>query len=104
MSVITNINKDYAFRVAVDYVESIISIKFESEIAYQQQFDNIATKHANWVYKNQYDHPKKQSFVGANLTTPSKLHITVYLCDHAGKPKEKKKRRKKALFVCLILI
>lgn len=52
---------------------------------------NIAMKYASWVYKNQYDYPKNQFFVGINLTTSLKLHTTVYLCEHAGKPPPKKK-------------
>jgi hypothetical protein len=90
MSFITNINQDYVFRVAADYVDPIVTINFISEAGFEEWYNNTAKKHANWLVKEQHAHSKSLSLLGLRLETPLPVHTTVYLCDHAGKPRKNK--------------
>lgn len=78
-----------SFSILPDYKESRVVLSFESESQYQQWFDKIASKHANWLYHTKYDVEKNKSFIGAPLFTPLKIHCIAYICDHAKRPRAK---------------
>ncbi|OAD71981.1 hypothetical protein PHYBLDRAFT_169891 [Phycomyces blakesleeanus NRRL 1555(-)] len=85
-----NIAANYDNRIIPDYTEAVDSFDLLSEDEFTNWLNDIAKKHANWIYHQSYGHKKNIVFVGKPLENTLKVKTVVYLCDHAGKPQVKK--------------
>ncbi|OAD70583.1 hypothetical protein PHYBLDRAFT_69582 [Phycomyces blakesleeanus NRRL 1555(-)] len=85
-----DIAANYDNCIIPDYIEAVNSFDLSSENEFTNWLNDIAKKHANWVYYRSYRHEKNMVFVGKSLENPLKVKTVVYLCYHAGKPQVKK--------------
>ncbi|CEI96641.1 hypothetical protein RMCBS344292_10798 [Rhizopus microsporus] len=91
---VTNINDNLIIRIVPEYYDEVAAIRFVNEAGFEEWFNNIAQKHANWNLHQSWTNKKKaKPFLGQPLVAPLRLHTIKYQCDHAGKLKKRKKAR-----------
>jgi hypothetical protein len=91
---VTNIESLFIDRVAPGYIESLVSLKFESEIEFQAWFKNVASRHGHWITRNRNVNKTNAKTVACFSEEALKACIlpkeTLSLvCDHAGSKSQK---------------
>ncbi|CEG68454.1 hypothetical protein RMATCC62417_04711 [Rhizopus microsporus] len=95
---VTNINDNLITRIVPEFYDEVAAIRFVNEAGFEEWFNNIAQKHANWNLHQSWTNKKKaKPFLGQPLVAPLRLHTIKYQCDHAGKLKKRKKASKHLL-------